>query len=179
MRRRQRLLQAGRATTSSQMTDSHSLSDIGSRGCPRPRQRKACKQALRHRRAGTAPASSRVTAWHVANMKDVSKTVDRVAALALDLSKESQRSVSTYYDSLWGRLRAVLAGDATQPLHLRLVHAADGDVSVLREARSRITMCSDSRARRAVRLLDSAIQSIERGAAHETGELPRSSNQDA
>lgn len=91
----------------------------------------------------------------------MTKTTDRVAALALDLSDDFQRKAWTYYDSLWRRLKAVLAGDATRPLHVRLVDAADGDVSVLREARSRLATSSDSRASGAVRLLDSAIRSVE------------------
>lgn len=91
----------------------------------------------------------------------MTNTVDRVATLALEFSDESQRNVTTYYDSLWPRLRAVLAGGATEPLHVRLVDAADGDVSVLKEARSKLARSSDSRARGAVRLLDSAIHSVE------------------
>lgn len=89
------------------------------------------------------------------------ETAVGVAALAMELSNESQRNVTTYYDSLWRRFKAVLAGDASQPFHLRLVDAADGDVSVLREARSRLAKSSDFRSRGAVRLLDSAIQSVE------------------
>lgn len=94
-------------------------------------------------------------------MNEMAEKVDAIAALALQLSADSQRNVSTYYDSMWRRLKAVLAGDAIDPLHLRLLDAADRDVSVLREARSRLARSSDSRARGAVRLLDSAIQSIE------------------
>lgn len=94
-------------------------------------------------------------------IKGMSKKVESVATLALELSNEFQRNVTTYYDSLWRRLKSLLSGEASKAVHTRLVEAANRDVSVLKEARARLAGSSDSRARGALRLLDSAIQSVE------------------
>ncbi len=91
----------------------------------------------------------------------MTERVNRVGVLALELSDEFLRNATTHYDSLWSRLKAILAGPGTTPLDTRLVDAAGRDVSVLKEARSGLATSGDSRARTAVRLLDSAIESVQ------------------